>query len=77
MRTDWDMLTQNDRGVSVSDGVLEVRTVAGSRWLPRDSDPVTTLEKIIHRSIKIIAWLPVYTAIVVTLTLLVLIFTAR
>lgn len=43
-------------------------------WLPRDGDPLSYLEWVSQSVIKFIAWLPVYTAIVVTLVLLVQIF---
>lgn len=73
MTNNWDIADEK-LGVSVSDGVLEVRTMALWRWIPRYGDPVTTIDRIVQRIIKFVAWLPVYTAIVVTLTLLVLIF---
>jgi hypothetical protein len=42
------------------------------RWLPRHGEPTCILEWITQKAIKITAWLPVYTSIMVTLTLAVL-----
>lgn len=44
------------------------------RWLPRQGEPSCVVEWISQTVIKIIAYLPVYTAIVVTLVLLVQLF---
>lgn len=54
-------------------GFLEAEAVT-NRWLPRNGKPSTGAEKVVHAAIKILAWLPVYTAIVVTLTLLAVLF---
>ena len=43
-------------------------------WLPRQGKASSTEEVIVQTAIKVFAWLPVYTAVVVTLTLLCLIF---
>jgi hypothetical protein len=73
VNNDWK-IADDGLGVGVSDGAVEMRTVAFTRWFPRYGDPVTSMEKFVHSLVKTVAWLPVYTAIVVTLTLLVLIF---
>lgn len=73
MISNWD-LAEKELGVNITDGLLEVQTMSRYRWIPRYGDPVTTMEKIMQRIIKTLAWLPVYTAIVVTATLLVAIF---
>lgn len=44
------------------------------RWLPRQGDPMCIGEWISQGLIKIVAYLPIYTAIVATLVLLVLLF---
>lgn len=44
------------------------------RWLPRHGDPFCIAEWFSQRSIKLVAWLPVYTAIIVALMVLVLVF---
>jgi hypothetical protein len=44
------------------------------RWLPRHGEPVCILEWIAQHLIKILAWTPVYIAVIVTLTLVVQIF---
>jgi hypothetical protein len=44
------------------------------RWLPRHGEPSCVGEWLSQRFIVVVAWLPVYTAIVVTLALLVLLF---
>jgi hypothetical protein len=43
------------------------------RWLPRHGEPTCILEWITQMAIRVAAWLPVYTAIMVTLTLIVLV----
>lgn len=43
-------------------------------WLPRQGKAKSTGESLSQAVIKIIAWLPVYTAIVVTATLYCIIF---
>jgi hypothetical protein len=43
-------------------------------WLPRQGVPLNNYERFSQTAIKVIAWLPVYTAIVVTLVLLLEIF---
>lgn len=45
-----------------------------SRWLPRHGKPVCMVEWLSQNTVKLLAHLPVYTAVVATLTLLVLIF---
>jgi hypothetical protein len=44
------------------------------RWLPRHGDPFCVLEWISQKAIKTLAYLPVYIAVVTTITLIVLIF---
>lgn len=44
------------------------------RWLPRQGKPLSIAEWISQTMIKVIAYLPIYTAIVVTLVLLVQLF---
>lgn len=44
------------------------------RWLPRHGDPFCVIEWMSQKTIKSMAYLPVYTAVVITLVLLVLIF---
>lgn len=44
------------------------------RFLPRHGKPASIYEWVIQKLIKLIAWLPVYIAIVVTLTFLVVLF---
>lgn len=44
------------------------------RWLPRHGYPRSNGEWILQKAIQTIAFLPVYTALVVTLVLLVLVF---
>jgi hypothetical protein len=44
------------------------------RWLPRQGEPLCVAEWITQKIIKLVAYTPVYTAIVVTLVLLVQIF---
>ncbi len=44
------------------------------RWLPRHGAPYCVLEWTTQHAVKILALLPVYTAIVVTLVLLMVIF---
>lgn len=44
------------------------------RWLPRHGDPSCVLEWLSQKLIKVIAFLPVYVAIVVTMSLLLQIF---
>lgn len=44
------------------------------RWLPRDGEPLTYLEWLSQSTIRFVAYLPIYTAIVVTLVLLAQIF---
>ena len=41
------------------------------RWLPRHGEPSCVAEWIMHQLIKGLSWLPVYTAIIVTVTLIV------
>jgi hypothetical protein len=53
---------------------LEAEAMSTIRWLPRHGDPETKTERVMQQLVKIVAFLPVYTAIVVTLTLLVLVF---
>lgn len=55
---------------------LTVRPVENRpfRWLPRQGRAVTIAEWIIQGVVKLFAWLPVYTAVVVTATLLLVIF---
>ena len=43
-------------------------------WLPCQGEADSTLERIIQGGIKLIAWLPVYTALIATITLLLIIF---
>ena len=43
-------------------------------WLPRQGPASSTEEVIVQTAIKVFAWLPVYTAIVVTATLLCILF---
>ena len=43
------------------------------RWLPRHGKPIRRLECLMQTTIKVVAFLPVYTAIVVTLMLLLLV----
>lgn len=43
------------------------------RWLPRYGDPTCLLEWVAQRTITALAYLPVYTAIVATLCLVVLV----
>lgn len=43
-------------------------------WLPRQGKASSIEEVIVQTAIKVFAWLPIYTAIVVTITLYVLIF---
>jgi hypothetical protein len=43
-------------------------------WLPKQGPPASNLEIFIQTTIRVIAWLPIYTAIVVTLVLLLEIF---
>lgn len=43
-------------------------------WLPRQGNPISRMEWIVQTTIKVIAFLPVYTAIVVTLILLLHVF---
>lgn len=43
-------------------------------WLPRQGDPLSKTEQIVQSAIKVCAILPVYTAIIVTLVLLMQIF---
>lgn len=45
-----------------------------SNWLPRQGKATRRGEKMTQTTIKLIAWLPIYTAIVVTLVLLMLFF---
>ena len=45
------------------------------RWLPRHGKPTCLGECLVQRFVKGFAWLPVYTAVVVTLCLLVLVWT--
>jgi len=44
------------------------------RWLPRHGDPSCYLEWVSQKSIKAIAFLPIYTAIIATAVLLIQIF---
>lgn len=44
------------------------------RWLPRHGDPSCVVEWFSQRSIKALAYLPVYTAIIVTIVLIVQLF---
>lgn len=44
------------------------------RWLPRHGDPFCVVEWFSQKTIKSVAYLPIYTAIIVTLVLLVQIF---
>jgi hypothetical protein len=44
------------------------------RWLPRHGEPDALLEHVMQAIVRTCAYLPVYTAIVVTLCLLVLLF---
>lgn len=55
---------------------LARRPVCGQpfRWLPRHGQPMCTGELIAQTVVKALAWLPLYTAIIVTLCLLVLVF---
>jgi hypothetical protein len=57
-----------------SDGRLSWFPIRGKpfRWLPRHGEPTCILEWISQKIIITTAWLPVYTAIMVTLTLIVL-----
>lgn len=43
-------------------------------WLPRQGKASSIEEVIVQTAIKVFAWLPVYTAIVVTVTLLLIVF---
>lgn len=43
-------------------------------WLPRQGKASSVEEVIVQTAIKVFAWLPVYTAIVATLTLLLVLF---
>jgi hypothetical protein len=44
------------------------------RWLPRQGEPLCIAEWVSQNVVKIIAFLPVYTAIIVTIMLYILIF---
>ena len=61
------MIDENSKG----DGV---EAAMSKNWLPRQGQPSTLLEKLAHNVIRLIAWLPIYTAIIATLTLLVVLF---
>lgn len=43
-------------------------------WLPRQGKASSIEEVIVQTAIKVFAWLPIYTAIVVTATLLLILF---
>jgi hypothetical protein len=43
-------------------------------WLPRQGKASSKEEVIVQTAIKVFAWLPVYTAVVVTATLLFILF---
>jgi len=43
-------------------------------WLPRQGDPTNWCDTCVQMLIKAISFLPIYTALIVTLTLLVVIF---
>lgn len=43
-------------------------------WLPRQGAPLSNAEKLVQNAVKVCAFLPVYTAIVVTIVLLLEIF---
>jgi hypothetical protein len=43
-------------------------------WLPRQGKAKTTAEWIVQSGVKVFAWLPVYTAFIVTLTFLIILF---
>ena len=60
----------------MSDKSLALWPTSGPfRWLPRQGKPTCIGECLAQRVIKGLAWLPVYTAVVVTLCLLVLVLT--
>lgn len=46
-----------------------------TRWLPRHGEPLCVLEFISQTLVRALAWAPLYTAVVATLTLLVLLAT--
>jgi hypothetical protein len=43
-------------------------------WLPRQGAPISKTDRCIQNTVKVVAFLPVYTAIIVTLVLLVEVF---
>jgi hypothetical protein len=47
------------------------------RWLPRHGEPSCIGEWVTQRMIQVLAYLPVYTAVVVTLCLIVLVLTTH
>lgn len=44
------------------------------RWLPRHGEPLCIAEWVSHQIVRSLAFLPIYSAIVVTITLLLVIF---
>lgn len=44
------------------------------RWLPRHGEPLCILEWLSQKSIIALAWAPLYTAIVVTVVLILIVF---
>lgn len=60
--------TQNDKRHKLS---WDLTLHESFRWLPRQGRPSSVLEWLSQTTVKIIAWLPIYIAIVVTIILLV------
>lgn len=44
------------------------------RWLPRHGPPYTVAELLVQKIVRLLAYLPIYTAFVVTMVLLIQIF---
>lgn len=55
---------------------MTVKTEGGTtiRWLPRQGRPVRSIEWVSQTIIKVIAFLPIYVAIIVTILLLLQIY---
>lgn len=53
---------------------LTIRPARPFRWLPRHGHPICVCEWATQGFVKALAWAPLYTAVIVTLMLLVILF---
>lgn len=51
-----------------------VAVVEEHHWLPRQGQPTCVVDRIVQQLVKLLALLPVYTAVVATLIILILVF---